>query len=260
MRKIFGFTIVVLALMFLVACGNGTDNGSEQESVEVKPLEVEFPLPEKADVGDTVELKAIVTYGDEKVDDADEVVFEYWKQGDEENSVKVESENQGDGLYTASITFESNGVYEIYAHTTARDLHTMPKKAIAVGDVEQTGEEDGHKEESGEPVADHEHGEHHDGVAIQFIEPDNTKVDEPLDLTVHLEINGEPLTNANVRYEIVHDEQSDNVAWVDTEESDLGEYYSQHSFKEAGTYTITIHVENDEGLHEHKEYPIEVMN
>lgn len=133
--------MLVLLIGSLAACSNGGEDGTEEDTDELKMLEVEFQLPEKADTGEVVELKAIVTYGDEKVDDADEVEFEYWLKGNEEDTTKVESNNNGDGTYTAEVSFESDGVYEIYAHTTARDLHTMPKKSITVGEGTNTDQE-----------------------------------------------------------------------------------------------------------------------
>lgn len=128
--------ISVLAL--LSACGDDED---ANQSEEPKMLNVDFELPEEADVDETVELKATVTYGDEKVDDADEMEFEYWMENDQDNSTFIDGENNGDGTYTAEVTFDEDGVYELYAHTTARTLHTMPKKSITVGDGSDGDEE-----------------------------------------------------------------------------------------------------------------------
>src|SRR5690606_20497992 len=135
MKKIISVLLLFIIIVNLSACGNSGDNNSNQSSEqELKTLKVEFELPEKADVDETVELKAIVTYGDEKVTDADEVEFEYWEQGNQEKSTTIEASNNGDGTYTAEVSFGTDAVYEIYAHTTARDLHTMPKKTITVGE------------------------------------------------------------------------------------------------------------------------------
>src|SRR5699024_1371939 len=136
--------ISVLAL--LSACGDDED---ANQSEELKMLDVDFELPEEADVDETVELKATVTYGDEKVDDADEMEFEYWMENDQDNSTFIDGENNGDGTYTAEVTFDEDGVYELYAHTTARTLHTMPKKSITVGDGSD-GDEEANNDESDE--------------------------------------------------------------------------------------------------------------
>lgn len=134
MKKVFLF-ILALALITLTACSGNKDE--KEESIdELEALEVEFEVPETAEVGETILLKATVTFGDEKVKDADEVSFEYWEGSNEDDSTTVESTNNGDGTYTAEVTFERNGVFSIYAHTTARAMHTMPKKSITVGKVD----------------------------------------------------------------------------------------------------------------------------
>ncbi|WP_106497842.1 FixH family protein [Lentibacillus sp. Marseille-P4043] len=129
MRKIIGIFIVVLLVTVLAACG---EDEKESQDMEPKALHVEFPVPDTTSVEEPVELKAIVTYGDEKVKDADEVKFEYWEKGNEDDSTMVEAKNNDDGTYTAEVTFDHEGEFEMYAHTTARDLHTMPKKSITV--------------------------------------------------------------------------------------------------------------------------------
>src|SRR5699024_243526 len=98
---------------------------------ELADLDVEFVVPETVEAGETVELKAEVTYGDEEEKDA-EVKFEVWESGDEDNSVTFEATNNDDGTYTADHTFEEAGTYEMYAHTDANHLHTMPKKEVTV--------------------------------------------------------------------------------------------------------------------------------
>src|SRR5699024_7510220 len=97
MKKI-RMMLVVLLLGILSACSGNND--APDDSDELASLDVDFQLPESADLEETVELKAIVTYGDEKVTDA-EVEFEYWEKGDEENSTRIEAENNEDGTYTA---------------------------------------------------------------------------------------------------------------------------------------------------------------
>lgn len=66
------------------------------------------------------------------VEDVDEVNFEYWEEGKEDDSTTIESINNGDGTYIAEIAFENGGVFSIYAHITARGLHTMPIKSVTV--------------------------------------------------------------------------------------------------------------------------------
>ncbi|GAB3797665.1 FixH family protein [Virgibacillus kimchii] len=117
--KGFFLFILALTLVILTAC-SGNEDEAVEELDELESLEVEFEVPETAEVGETILLKATVTYGDEKVDDADEVNFEYWEEGNEDESITIESTNNEDGTYTAEVTFENDGVYSMYAHTTAR--------------------------------------------------------------------------------------------------------------------------------------------
>lgn len=252
MNKRLWLFMAILAITVLAACSDdNSGNNEEIESEELKTLEVDFEVPETADAGETVELKATVTYGDEKVKDADEVEFEYWEKGNEDDSTMIEANNNEDGSYTAEVTFENDGVYEMYAHTTARDMHNMPKKSITVGEGASQEAED-HNGENGEHHANKE------GFDMHFLKPEDVKVNQETDLTVHLQMDNQPLTDANVQYEILAGSDSEEPEWAEAEEMDSGEYNASYTFDQAGTYTITIHVKNDEGLHEHDEYQVVV--
>ena len=144
--KIKRLIILALFVLVLAACSNGdqeetTDSSNDaNESEELTALEVEVDIPEQVEVGETVELKALVTYGEEDVTDAEVINFEYWKMVYNDNSETVETTNNGDGSYTVEVTFEEEGVYEMFAHTTAKGQHNMPQASITVGDVEESDE------------------------------------------------------------------------------------------------------------------------
>lgn len=130
MKRLFTILMLTVIATVLMACGNKDDD-------ELTMLEVEFEPQSTASVGDTVELKTIVTFGDEDVTDAEEMEFEYWigdgeEEPEERDATFVEAINNEDGTYSIDVTFEEPGEYWIYAHTTARDLHTMPKRSITV--------------------------------------------------------------------------------------------------------------------------------
>lgn len=230
MRKLFA--ILVFTLISLTACG--------EEMVHF--LEVDFEVPEQVEVGESVELKAIVSYGDEAVTDANEVVFEVWEKNAREQAQFYDGVNNQDGTYTYELSFDKDGIYEMYAHTTARDQHTMPLREIVVG-------EGGEYEEGNL-------GYQTDGFDMYFIEIDQAQVGEEVDLIVHLMLNEEPLSGADVHYEIWHDEDEANKDWLDAEE-ETGEYSSTYSFEKEGLYHIKVHVENDD-LQEEKVYNLEV--
>lgn len=240
MRRLFSIISMMILIGILVACSNDSGNGNDGDLLL---LEVEFEVPESAEVGENIELKAIVTYGEELVKDAHEVVFEVWEKGDEENSEKIEAENNEDGTYTNSVSFDHDGIYEMYAHTTARDQHIMPKKEIIIG---EGGEYD-----------DVESAYHTEGFDMHFMEPTDIAAGEEVELNVHVSIHDEPLEQLNVRYEIWSDDEEEQV-WVDAEENNAGEYIGTYEFLRDGKYFIQIHVEDDEELHEHSAYEIVV--
>jgi hypothetical protein len=134
MKKRFTLFFLFITLLFVSACNNEAENEIEEVDAfqELTVLQVEFLVPEVAKAGEKITLEAMVTYGEEKVTDADEVIFEYWEEGKQENSIMLDAHNNGDGTYTAEVVFEQNGIYEMYAHTTAKEMHTMPKKTITI--------------------------------------------------------------------------------------------------------------------------------
>ncbi len=255
MKKVFGF-VIVLMLGMLVACGSDAEKEEEGQTDELAMLDVEFIVPETAEPGEQITLEAIVTYGEAYVEDADEVMFEYWLKGHEDDSAKVEGVHQENGKYTADVTFEEDGIYEMYAHTTAEGLHTMPLTSITIGEGGEAEHDEGH----GDDHEHHNHGEHAEGFNLHFMKPDKVAVNEETELVVHLQIDGDALDDADVRYEIVPEGEEEDTVWIDAEETAAGEYAGVHSFTEAAAYSIVIHVEDDSGLHEHDAYTIEVEN
>ncbi|WP_067727145.1 FixH family protein [Oceanobacillus damuensis] len=145
--------LLLLVIVTLAACNGNEESADEKESEELPILEVDFEVPVTAEVNESIDLTAIVTYDNEPVTDADEVVFEVWEKGQRDDNIMIESDNNKDGSYTAEATFEKDGIYEIHAHTTARDLHTMPLKEVIVGnaspdDYEEAADEEEEEEES----------------------------------------------------------------------------------------------------------------
>ena len=130
MKVIISFLMVTIFI--LSACGN-TEDVSESEEIP-NIINVQFKTyPEVVKVNEAVELIATVTQGNEKVEDADKVEFEIWKDGQEEcQHEKVEAKHKKDGQYVVSYTFKETGTYFVYSHTTARSYHSMPKNEIQV--------------------------------------------------------------------------------------------------------------------------------
>ena len=89
----------------------------------------------KVTVGD-VTLSVALTQAEDIVEDADSVVFEVWQAGKSTESIHIDAQYVEDGIYEVAHTFDEAGVYYMFAHTTARGLHVMPKQQIIVGDVD----------------------------------------------------------------------------------------------------------------------------
>lgn len=151
MRKLLMFGL--FAVFFLSACGQ-TDGDVKREPL---PLEVELIVPERADVNEEVVFTSVVTQGDEGVEDASEVVYEIWKEGEKEESEMIEANEQEGHHYHLTYTFAEEGVYFVQTHVTARGLHTMPTAQIVVGDIEAPAKTDDEEAEHHE----HEHEHHH---------------------------------------------------------------------------------------------------
>lgn len=247
LKRKLGLLVGVFMLAMMAACNK--EEKAKDGDVEVAlPLNVQLTVTEQVEVDGIIKIAAVVTQGEAKIDDADEVEFEIWEEGKKDESVKVKSNNDKDGLYTAETSFDHDGLFYIQGHVTARGLHTMPTKEVTVGNG-------GNYEEA--VVGEHDHGQT-DGFLMHFTKPENMKSGESTEMVVHLQVDDKPLEKARVRYEIWNEANPDKHDWVDVEESVAGEYVASYTFAEASSYKIQIHVEDDKELHEHEEYTMEV--
>lgn len=124
------------AVTVLAGCTNeaSSQHDMHQEDPSLEPVQVEVLTDETLQPGEEVELAARVTQEGEAVEDADEVKFEVWESGLREDGTMLEAELTEDGVYQAKHTFDKEGVYYMFAHTTARGMHVMPKTKFVVGD------------------------------------------------------------------------------------------------------------------------------
>lgn len=131
MKVLLAFSLATLILM------GGCQNSGEQHSMHSTKespsmLEVKIKLtPENIKVNQKINIEAVVSQGNEKVNDADEVVFEIGQEG-QKNHEMINGKLTGNGVYSITKTFSKAGKYTIVSHVTARDLHNMPKKEIVV--------------------------------------------------------------------------------------------------------------------------------
>lgn len=131
-KKNYGL-LLALPILILSAC----NSGEETEMPVAEIIEVHIDLPESSPTNEKIEIPVQVTQGDEPVDDARDVVIEIWEDQDRENGFLEEAKLQSDGIYQIDYQFESDGIYLVQAHVTARDMHSMPTKPIIIGDVSE---------------------------------------------------------------------------------------------------------------------------
>jgi len=140
--------LLALAVMLLVvsACSDHEEQRKKTESSnqthtqhQVKndpsaPLKVEIDVPAQVQLNQELELKALLTQGNEPVNDAQEVQFEIWKEKQKKTSEKMDAKLKKDGIYVVNKKFQEEGIYYIQAHATARGMHVMPVKKVVVGE------------------------------------------------------------------------------------------------------------------------------
>jgi YtkA-like len=229
-----GFVLLLISGLLL---GCSANNDETEDAKDIHPIEVTIELPEKGDVNEEIELKAIVTQNKEKVADADEVMFEVWEDGKKDESTMVEGTNNEDGTYTAPYTFDRDGVFVVQAHVTARGMHNMPKQTITIGNP--TNE-----------MAHHDQME--EGLSVHWMEPEMNPVGKPIELIVHVNKDGQPVENATVKFTIIN-EANKEIAKVDGEMSAIGEYKGTVTLEQEGHYKVLTMVHSGEDMVEKEE-------
>lgn len=264
MKKIL-FIAAILSFLLYGCSAGGNKNAGSHESDEIIDVEI-LISPEKIELNKEITLKAVVTQGKDHVEDAQEVKFEVWDNGNSDDKHEfLEAKHKDKGVYTAKKTFSKDGIYSIVAHVTARDMHNMPKIEVPVG--KGAAGEENQKAEEEHPAHQHDGAEDkhatsqdhhgHGSVAIDFEPGDNLKANEEVRLSAQIENDGSPLAKAEVRYEIYKSKAEGKHEFIIASEAGTGNYTAAYKFNEAGSYIVVVHVQNDE-LHEHAEYTVEV--
>jgi len=136
MKKWLFALIAVPAL--LVGCGEKKEQAALPEPEVPQIPEVEILTPKEVALNETIELAAHVEQGGKNVDDA-VVEFEVWESGKRDEGQMIDGKIEKDGVYKATTTFDHDGVYYMYAHTTtANGVHNMPKQQIIAGSPDMT--------------------------------------------------------------------------------------------------------------------------
>lgn len=117
-----------MILIFLLgACRSNATNEIPQL------IEVEINIqPTEVKLNTEATLQAVVSIAGKEVNDANEVLFEIWKDGEEESENINATKSANNGVYSIKKTFAEQGTYIILAHVTARSLHTVQKAELEV--------------------------------------------------------------------------------------------------------------------------------
>ena len=167
MRK-WLYSLVAVPFL-LVGCGDEPEVETLDTAEVPSIIDVHIQTAEQLNTGETIQLAARVTQDEEAVNDAKEVKFEVWESGLRDEGEMLDGELTEDGIYVADYTFDHDGVYYMFAHTTARGMHVMPKQELIVGNpdmskvLEDTSsnsmehEEEHNEENTEEKEEDHNH-------------------------------------------------------------------------------------------------------
>lgn len=127
-------SLAVMCALLLNGCGKTEQDHTHNMVDDLNPILVELTVePTEVQIGQQVKFEAKVTHQGKNVDDAKEVMFEFWKDGDSEDQHKKEIvQGAGDGKYVLEQIFEEAGTYHVISHVTAMDQHSMPSADFTV--------------------------------------------------------------------------------------------------------------------------------
>ena len=138
MKKKKKFTVISILMILYYSLFWQKEEDSIPQFLDVQ-LSVN---PEQGNINKPIIFTATVMYGENAVTDPDDVEFEIWRANDE-NHENIPVEHSGDGVYELEKTFTEEGTYYIYAHVTAENMHSMPKKEFIIGQPSEPETKDG---------------------------------------------------------------------------------------------------------------------
>ena len=285
MKKFNLFVCLAIFTMILAACGGNDETNSDSSEVvdSDETAELEFE-PEDIDPdSDVCEICAMAIADDQhatqiilkndrslKFDDLgcmyewieengqDDIGAKFVRDFNTEEWVLLE-----DATYVFDEDIDTPMAYGVISFEDEADAESYIEEndhgeIVTVDDLEDHKWEMMDHDHDHHDHDDHAGGFHTDGFDMHITEPENVTVSEENALEVHITLDEADLEDANVRYEIWQESDRDNTEWIDAEEVAAGNYVADYLFGEVGTYNIQVHVEDDEALHEHVEYEVNV--
>ncbi|MCK1992194.1 FixH family protein [Peribacillus muralis] len=105
---------------------------------EETPLEAEIIIPASFSANTQETIKAVLTQGGNKVENADFVHFEIWKHDGSLKYSMEQARKEGNGTYTLSKSFDGDGLYYIRVHASNNGYIIMPQKQFVVGRLSES--------------------------------------------------------------------------------------------------------------------------
>jgi YtkA-like len=155
MKKNIGISLIFIFSLLLSACSLEPDVANLYK--KEKPLESEIIIPESFSENKQETIKVVLTQDGKKVEGADFVHFEIWKQDGTLKYNMEQAEEAGNGTYRLSKEFDSDGLYYIKVHASNDGSIIMPQKQFIVGDLSKSELEFLQKDVQKQ----NEHHEHH---------------------------------------------------------------------------------------------------
>lgn len=235
MKKLYMCTLL---LVLLAGCQANEKPEDKEVSNLIETMEATIAVKGNLAPGKEIILETKVRAGSQPVSEADEVLFEVRKSGQDKREM-LDAKSTGSGTYQVMHTFSKSGTYYITVHVTANNQHVMPEKKVVIPEHES-------EVSMVHPKAN---------VLIDF-HSNPVTAGNSANFEAYVQMDGKPLTDADVKFE-VWKEGSDESHFTNAEESAKGSYLNKVSFDESGTYKIQVHVEKEE-VHEHQLQTIQV--
>ncbi|WP_156791356.1 FixH family protein [Bacillus sp. SG-1] len=125
--------VSIVFFSFLLSACTLDENAADLYKKEL-PLEAKVFLPEEFSGGkETIEV--ILTQYRKKVDEPDFVHFEIWKQDGSVHYPMEEAESLGNGTYSVTKDFESDGLYYVKVHAGSSGSIISPQMQFIVGEL-----------------------------------------------------------------------------------------------------------------------------
>ncbi|TWT27082.1 FixH family protein [Planomicrobium sp. CPCC 101110] len=133
MKKFHALSILLAGLLLLSACSVRSD--AAELYAQEAPIGAEIKLPETISANDKITVQAVLTQDGKKLEEADFVHFEIWKQDGSARYPMQEAADIGDGVYRLTASFANDGLYYIEVHAGNKGALISPQKQFVVGEL-----------------------------------------------------------------------------------------------------------------------------